>query len=62
MMLSILRIIIEALIYSTTKKRNITLLTHQIYHPFISDKRIEEEIANFYSIQQQREILKLMDF
>ena len=53
---------IVPLIYSTTKTNNLTSLTHQIYQPFISDKRIEEEIANFHSIQQLREILKLTDF
>lgn len=53
---------IVPLIYSTTKTMNIISLTHQIYQPFISEKRIEEEIANFYSIQQLREILKLTDF
>ena len=58
----IMTIAIVTLIYSTTKTRNITLLTHQIYQPFISDKRIEEGIASFHSIQQLREILKLMDF
>lgn len=58
----IMTIAIVTLIYSTTKTRNITSLTHRIYQPFIRDKRIEEEIASFHSIQQLREILKLMDF